>query len=82
MNLSFPGRFGSRMIPHQTSLTSSIDVTDERRALRDALYQGIFQRHRRTIFAMGSFLRMLKSKNSQYNSIRSSSEGEGEDETR
>lgn len=70
------------MIPHQNSLTSSIDVSDERRALRDALYQGIFHRHRRTIFAMGSFLRMLKSKNSQYNSIRSSSEGEGEDETR
>lgn len=68
------------MIPHQNSLTSSIDVSDERRALRDALYQGIFSRHRRTIFAMGSFLRMLKSKNSQYNSIRSSSEGEGEGE--
>lgn len=69
------------MIPHQNSLTSTVDVVDDRKALRDALYQGIFHRHRRTIFAMGSFLRMLKSKNSQYNSIRSSSEGEGEEDS-
>lgn len=75
-------RYGSRIIPHQNSLTSTIDVVDDRKALRDALYQGIFSRHRRTIFAMGSFLRMLKSKNSQYNAIRSTSEGEGEDDTR
>ncbi|XP_041762695.1 uncharacterized protein LOC121588623 isoform X6 [Anopheles merus] len=51
-------------------------VVDDRKALRDALYQGIFHRHRRTIFAVGSFLRMLKSRNSSYNTIRSSSEGE------
>ncbi|XP_065079082.1 uncharacterized protein LOC135702038 isoform X2 [Ochlerotatus camptorhynchus] len=57
-----------------------IDVVDDRKALRDALYQGIFHRHRRTIFAVGSFLRMLKSRNSSYNTIRSSSEGE--DDTR
>lgn len=71
------------MLPHQTSLTShQIDVVEDRKALRDALYQGIFHRHRRTIFAVGSFLRMLRSRNSQYNTIRSSSEGEceGEDE--
>lgn len=43
---------------------------------RDALYQGIFHRHRRTIFAVGSFLRMLRSRNSQYNTIRSNSEGD------
>lgn len=77
----FAARYGSRMIPHQNSLTSTVDVVDDRKALRDALYQGIFHRHRRTIFAMGSFLRMLKSKNSQYNSIRSSSEGEGEEDS-
>ncbi|XP_055608512.1 uncharacterized protein LOC129755845 isoform X3 [Uranotaenia lowii] len=53
---------------------------DDRKALRDALYQGIFHRHRRTIFAVGSFLRMLKSRSSSYNTIRSSSEGE--DDTR
>ncbi|XP_036339517.1 probable basic-leucine zipper transcription factor Q isoform X2 [Rhagoletis pomonella] len=68
-------------LPHQTSLTSSVDVED-RKTLREALYQGIFHRHRRTIFAVGSFLRMLRSRNSQYNTIRSSSEGEDVDEVR
>ncbi|XP_023035057.2 peroxisomal membrane protein PEX14 [Drosophila willistoni] len=66
-------------LPHQTSLTSSVDVED-RKTLREALYQGIFHRHRRTIFAVGSFLRMLRSRNAQYNTIRSSSEGEDIDE--
>ncbi|XP_055844577.1 uncharacterized protein LOC129910982 isoform X2 [Episyrphus balteatus] len=68
-------------LSHQTSLTSSVDVED-RKTLREALYQGIFHRHRRTIFAVGSFLRMLRSRNSQYNTIRSSSEGEDINETR
>ncbi|XP_033172525.1 uncharacterized protein LOC117148915 isoform X1 [Drosophila mauritiana] len=66
-------------LPHQTSITSSVDLED-RKTLREALYQGIFHRHRRTIFAVGSFLRMLRSRNSQYNTIRSSSEGEDIDE--
>lgn len=66
----------ARVLSHQSSLTSQVEVADDRKALRDALYQGIFHRHRRTIFAIGSFLRMLKSRNSQYNSIRSSSEDE------
>ncbi|XP_062560392.1 mucin-2 isoform X1 [Armigeres subalbatus] len=76
------GRNGTTqlVVPRQTSLTSQPDVVDDRKALRDALYQGIFHRHRRTIFAVGSFLRMLKSRNSSYNTIRSSSEGE--DDTR
>lgn len=68
----------NRSVPHQTSVTSQVEVVDDRKALRDALYQGIFHRHRRTIFAVGSFLRMLKSRSSQYNTIRSSSEGEEE----
>lgn len=51
-------------------------MVEDRKALRDALYQGIFHRHRRTIFAVGSFLRMLRSRNSQYNTIRSGSEGD------
>lgn len=68
--------FLARVLSHQSSLTSQVEVADDRKALRDALYQGIFHRHRRTIFAIGSFLRMLKSRNSQYNSIRSSSEDE------
>uniref|UniRef100_A0A182KH72 Uncharacterized protein n=1 Tax=Anopheles christyi TaxID=43041 RepID=A0A182KH72_9DIPT len=58
------------------SPAAASEVVDDRKALRDALYQGIFHRHRRTIFAVGSFLRMLKSRNSSYNTIRSSSEGE------
>ncbi|XP_055636680.1 LOW QUALITY PROTEIN: uncharacterized protein LOC129775690 [Toxorhynchites rutilus septentrionalis] len=67
--------------PRLTPVSSTqTDVVDDRKALRDALYQGIFHRHRRTIFAVGSFLRMLKSRNSSYNTIRSSSEGE--DDTR
>lgn len=68
----------NRSMPHQASVTSQVEVVDDRKALRDALYQGIFHRHRRTIFAVGSFLRMLKSRSSQYNTIRSSSEGEEE----
>lgn len=59
--LEFAARGG---VTHQTSLTS-VEPVDDRKALRDALYQGIFHRHRRTIFAVGSFLRMLKSRNSQ-----------------
>ncbi|CAG9558963.1 unnamed protein product [Danaus chrysippus] len=67
---------------HQKSVGAHSDVTlstqtsmsDDRKALREALYQGIFHRHRRTIFAVGSFLRMLKSKTSNYDSIRSDSD--------
>lgn len=72
------GKPGARIVTHQSSITSQIDVVEDRKALRDALYQGIFSRHRRTIFAFGSFLRMLRSRNSQYNTIRSSSEGDDE----
>ncbi|XP_035796050.1 mucin-5AC-like isoform X3 [Anopheles albimanus] len=72
---TFSEEIGSPKSPAATS-----EVVDDRKALRDALYQGIFHRHRRTIFAVGSFLRMLKSRNSSYNTIRSSSEGE--DDTR
>ncbi|XP_049287595.1 uncharacterized protein LOC125766054 isoform X2 [Anopheles funestus] len=67
---TFSDEIGSPKSPAAT------EVVDDRKALRDALYQGIFHRHRRTIFAVGSFLRMLKSRNSSYNTIRSSSEGE------
>ncbi|XP_058823531.1 uncharacterized protein LOC131684556 isoform X1 [Topomyia yanbarensis] len=76
------GRSGTTrpVVPLQSSISSPPDVVDDRKALRDALYQGIFHRHRRTIFAVGSFLRMLKSRSSSYNTIRSSSEGE--DDTR
>ncbi|XP_072934177.1 uncharacterized protein [Epargyreus clarus] len=67
---------------HQKSIVAHSDITlstqqsmsDDRKALREALYQGIFHRHRRTIFAVGSFLRMLRSKTSNYDSIRSDSD--------
>ncbi|CAH0402900.1 unnamed protein product [Chilo suppressalis] len=67
---------------HQKAIGAHSDITlstqpsiqDDRKALREALYQGIFHRHRRTIFAVGSFLRMLKSKTSNYDSIRSDSD--------
>lgn len=73
---------GNRSISHQSSITSQVDIVEDRKALRDALYQGIFHRHRRTIFAVGSFLRMLRTRNSQYNTIRSNSEAEDETNTR
>lgn len=66
--------FAARL-PHQSSLGASVDVED-RKTLRDALYQGIFHRHRRTIFAVGSFLRMLRTRNSQYNTIRTTSDAD------
>ncbi|XP_041972364.1 uncharacterized protein LOC121728281 [Aricia agestis] len=56
------------------TLSSQPSVSDDRKALREALYQGIFHRHRRTIFAVGSFLRMLRTKTSNYDSIRSDSD--------
>lgn len=56
------------------TLSTQPSITDDRKALREALYQGIFHRHRRTIFAVGSFLRMLRSKTSNYDSIRSDSD--------
>lgn len=78
-SLAKSGTTGARStISHQSSITSQVEVVEDRKALRDALYQGIFHRHRRTIFAVGSFLRMLRSRNSQYNTIRSNSEGDEE----
>jgi hypothetical protein len=83
--LTFSGKStgGRTTLTTQSSITTpSIaqnEVVDDRKALRDALYQGIWIRHRRTIFSVGSFLRMLKSKNSHnYNTIRSTSENEDE----
>lgn len=56
------------------TLPTQSSIGEDRKALREALYQGIFHRHRRTIFAVGSFLRMLRSKTSNYDSIRSDSD--------
>nr|CAH7769614.1 unnamed protein product [Callosobruchus chinensis] len=48
----------------------------DRKVLRETLYSEIIQRHRRSIFALGSFLRMLKSKKSNYNVIKQDGESE------
>lgn len=48
----------------------------DRKVLRETLYSEILQRHRRSIFALGSFLRMLKSKKSNYNVIKQDGESE------
>lgn len=48
----------------------------DRKVLRETLYSEIFQRHRKSIFALGSFLRMLKSKKSNYNVIKQDKESE------
>ncbi|XP_060532952.1 uncharacterized protein LOC132705971 [Cylas formicarius] len=50
----------------------------DRKVLRETLYSEIFQRHRRSIFALGSFLRMLKTKKSNYNVIKQDGESETE----
>ncbi|KAH1011238.1 hypothetical protein HUJ04_000651 [Dendroctonus ponderosae] len=50
----------------------------DRKVLRETLYSEIFQRHRRSIFALGSFLRMLKTKKSNYNVIKQEGESETE----
>ena len=65
----FRCRSASSQVKTQTSSgAASTDV--DRKALRESLYSEIFQRHRRSIFALGSFLRMLKTKKSNYNVIK------------
>ena len=47
--------------PSIISASSSIDSdVSDRRDVREALYSGIFRRHRKTILVLGSFLKMLK----------------------
>lgn len=48
----------------------------DRKVMRETLYSEIFQRHRRSIFALGSFLRMLKTKKSNYNVIKQDADSE------
>ncbi|XP_051173780.1 nickel/cobalt efflux system RcnA-like [Leptopilina boulardi] len=44
-----------------SAASSSIDSdVSDRRDVREALYTGIFRRHRKTILVLGSFLKMLK----------------------
>lgn len=48
----------------------------DRKVMRETLYSEIMQRHRKSIFALGSFLRMLKTKKSNYNVIKQDGESE------
>lgn len=62
---------GSQPHGHQPQqAASATSAPHERKLMRDTLYSGIFNRHRRTIFAIGSFLRMLRNKKSNYNAIK------------
>lgn len=58
----------------QNHQQTSKDV--DRKMLRETLYSEIIQRHRRSIFALGSFLRMLKTKKSNYNAIKQDGDSE------
>lgn len=61
----------------QNHIKTTATTTDlDRKVLRETLYSEIFQRHRKSIFALGSFLRMLKSKKSNYNVIKQDGESE------
>jgi hypothetical protein len=57
------------------------DVSD-RRDIREALYTGIFKRHRKTILVLGSFLKMLKMNRNinNYASIKANNENDENDE--
>ncbi|KAF7268066.1 hypothetical protein GWI33_018764 [Rhynchophorus ferrugineus] len=65
--------------PPATNTQHQIKSRDlDRKVLRETLYSEIIQRHRRSIFALGSFLRMLKTKKSNYNVIKQEGESETE----
>ena len=46
--------------PSIVSMSSIDSDVSDRRDIREALYTGIFKRHRKTILVLGSFLKMLK----------------------
>lgn len=53
------------------SLTPPSPTTSNRKELREALYSGIFQKYRKTIFVMSSFLQMLRKGDRNYGAIKS-----------
>ncbi|XP_043470041.1 ras guanine nucleotide exchange factor Q [Leptopilina heterotoma] len=66
--------------PSLVSASSSIDSdVSDRRDVREALYTGIFRRHRKTILVLGSFLKMLKM-NRNVNNYASIKANEEQDE--
>lgn len=46
--------------PPVVSVSSIDSDVSDRRDVREALYSGIFRRHRKTILVLGSFLKMLR----------------------
>ncbi|KAG7209974.1 hypothetical protein KM043_011562 [Ampulex compressa] len=46
--------------PSVVSVSSIDSDVSDRRDVREELYTGIFQRHRKTILVLGSFLKMLR----------------------
>ncbi|XP_015607416.1 uncharacterized protein LOC107273577 [Cephus cinctus] len=46
--------------PSVVSVSSIDSDVSDRRDVREALYAGIFRRHRKTILVLGSFLKMLR----------------------
>lgn len=46
--------------PSIVSVSSIDSDVSDRRDIREALYTGIFKRHRKTILVLGSFLKMLR----------------------
>ena len=46
--------------PSIVSVSSLDSDVSDRRDIREALYSGIFKRHRKTILVLGSFLKMLR----------------------
>lgn len=69
-----PREMDCKNVPTIAPQVKSRDI--DRKVLRETLYSEIFQRHRRSIFALGSFLRMLKTKKSNYNVIKQDGESE------
>lgn len=63
---------GNSQVPSHIKPPTELD----RKVLRETLYSEIFQKHRKSIFALGSFLRMLKTKKGNYNVIKQDGESE------
>lgn len=69
-------RQSRKFISKKAQVNNKSNEPGDRKILRDALYEGIFKKHRSAIFALGSFVRMLKNRNSQYDTIQNNVDGE------
>lgn len=65
--------------PSMVSVSSIDSDVSDRSHVRDALYSGIFRRHRKTILVLGSFLKMLtvnRNMNNNYATIKTHDDAE------